>query len=293
MKFRYAEQKIMTSQSLIKVSMKVSISLLILGLWFLMVISVPFLDLHPDEVVLENILLFGEQQNLSESGSPGLGFLGYDDLGRPLFDRLMVGAYTSFMVTFGVIIVSMLVGTGIGVISGYVGGHWDHFMTRIIDIFMAFPGILLAIALSGLMGPGITNVIIALSIVGWVGYARLSRAQVMAIKQREHVQSAKALGASHTRIIVLHILPLIVAPLLIEFTFGIASVVIAEAGLSFLGLGVQAPQASWGSMIRDGTQYLLMAPHMVLVPGIALMLVVLAVNMLGDAVRDKLDVKSH
>ncbi len=275
-------------------SIKVSISLLVLGLWLLMVLSVPFLDLHPDDIALENILLSGGQQNLSESGlSSGSGFLGYDDLGRPLFDRLLVGAYTSFMVTFGVIFVSLLIGTSIGVISAYAGGHWDHFMTRVIDIFMAFPGILLAIALSGLMGPGITNVIIALSIVGWVGYARLSRAQVMAIKQREHVQSAKALGASHTRIIVVHILPLIVAPLLIEFTFGIASVVIAEAGLSFLGLGVQAPEASWGSMIRDGTQYLLMAPHMVLVPGIALMLVVLAVNMLGDAVRDKLDVKSH
>jgi len=143
------------------------------------------------------------------------------------------------------------------------------------------------------MGPGITNVIIALSVVSWVGYARLSRAQVMSIKQREHVQAAQALGASHSRIIILHILPLIVAPLIIEFTFGIASVVIAEAGLSFLGLGVQAPEASWGSMIRDGTQYLLMAPHMVLVPGISLMLVVLAVNMLGDAIRDKLDVKSN
>ncbi|MCU7818205.1 MAG: ABC transporter permease [gamma proteobacterium symbiont of Lucinoma myriamae] len=263
-------------------SLKIKLSLFILGLWLLMVLLVPVLDLHPNDIVLEKILLTSDVQS----------FFGYDDLGRPLFDRLMVGAYTSFVITFGVIFVSLLVGTTIGVISGYVGGHWDHFIVRIIDIFLAFPGILLAIALSGLMGPGITNVIIALSVVSWVGYARLSRAQVMAIKQREHVQSAQALGASHGRIILFHILPLIVAPLIIEFTFGIASVVIAEAGLSFLGLGVQAPEASWGSMIRDGTQYLLMAPHMVLVPGISLMLVVLAVNMLGDAVRDKLDVKS-
>ena len=246
-----------------------------------MVLLVPVLDLHPNDIVLEKILLSSDAQS----------FLGYDDLGRPLFDRLMVGAYTSFIITFGVIIVSLIVGTSIGVISAYVGGHWDHLVVRIIDIFLAFPGILLAIALSGLMGPGITNVIIALSVVSWVGYARLSRAQVMAIKQREHVQSALALGASHRRIILFHILPLIVAPLIIEFTFGIASVIIAEAGLSFLGLGVQAPDASWGSMIRDGTQYLLMAPHTVLVPGIALMLVVLAVNILGDALRDKLDVK--
>lgn len=262
---------------------KVYFSLLVLGLWLLTVLLVPVLDLQPDVIVLEKILHGADQHSV----------FGYDDLGRPLFDRLLIGAYTSFIVAFAVIIVSLLLGTGIGVISGYVGGYWDHLIVRIIDIFLAFPGILLAIALSGLMGPGITNVIIALSIVSWVGYARLSRAQVMAVKQREHVQSAQALGASHGRIIVFHILPLIVAPLIIEFTFGIASIVIAEAGLSFLGLGVQAPEASWGSMIRDGSQYLLMAPHMVLVPGVALMLVVLAVNMLGDAVRDKLDVKGR
>ncbi|WP_198264512.1 ABC transporter permease [sulfur-oxidizing endosymbiont of Gigantopelta aegis] len=262
--------------------MKLYFSLGILGLWLLMVISVPFMNLQPNEIALEKILQMGDSTS----------FLGYDDLGRSIIDRLLTGAYTSFLVTFGVIFISLLLGTAIGVISGYVGGHWDHFIIRVIDIFMAFPGILLAIALAGLMGPGISNVIIALSVVGWVGYARLSRAQVMAIKQREHVQSAKALGASHARIIGFHILPLIVAPLIIEFTFGIASVVIAEAGLSFLGLGVQAPEASWGSMIRDGSQYLLMAPHMVLAPGLALMLVVLAVNLLGDAVRDKLDVKS-
>ena len=262
-------------------SVKVAISLLILFLWLLMVILVPVLELNPNDIVLEKILRISDQQSI----------LGYDDLGRPLFDRLMVGAYTSFIVAFGVISVSMLIGTAIGVLSGYIGGHWDHLTVRIIDVFLAFPGILLAIALSGLMGPGITNVIIALSVVSWVGFARLSRAQVMSIKQSEHVQSAQALGASHGRIIMLHILPLIVAPLLIEFTFGIASIVIAEAGLSFLGLGVQAPEASWGSMIRDGSQYLLMAPHMVLVPGIALMLVVLSVNLLGDAIRDKLDVK--
>ena len=263
--------------------MKTYFSLSILLSWLLMVLLAPFLNLQPNEIFLEKILLSSDQQSL----------LGYDDLGRPLFDRLLIGAYTSFTVAFGVVFVSLFVGTSIGVISGYVGGGWDHLVVRVIDIFMAFPGILLAIALAGLMGPGITNVIIALSIVSWVGYARLSRAQVMSIKQREHVQSAQALGASHWRIMIFHILPLIVAPLLIEFTFGIASIIIAEAGLSFLGLGVQAPQASWGSMIRDGSQYLLMAPHMVLVPGLALMLVVLSINMLGDAVRDKLDVKSR
>lgn len=261
--------------------LKLTISASILLAWLVAVFASPWLALQPNAIHLEKILL----------ASDNVSLLGYDDLGRPLFDRLMIGAQTSFMVAIGVVMISTLLGTAIGTLSGYVGGRLDHFFSRLIDVFLAFPGILLAIALSGLMQPGISNVIIALSMVSWVGYARLSRAQVMALKQREHVLSAKALGASHWRIVVHHILPLIVAPLLVEFTFGIASVVIAEAGLSFLGLGVQAPDASWGSMIRDGSQYMLMAPHMVLVPGMSLMLVILVVNLLGDSLRDKLDIK--
>jgi peptide/nickel transport system permease protein len=142
-----------------------------------------------------------------------------------------------------------------------------------------------------LLGPGIDNVVIALTTVGWVGYARLSRAQVLSLKHREHVQAAEALGNSKWRIIRKHLLPLMAAPLIIEATFGIAAVVIAEAGLSFLGLGVQPPQASWGAMIRDGTRYMLVAPHMVLAPGVALFAVVLSVNLLGDRLRDKLDIR--
>jgi peptide/nickel transport system permease protein len=164
-------------------------------------------------------------------------------------------------------------------------------VVQIIDIFLAFPGILLAIALAGIMGPGIENVVIALSTVGWVGYARLTRAQVLSVKQREHIQAAVALGSSSRTIFYKHLLPLILAPIIIDASFGIAGIVIAEAGLSFLGLGVQPPEASWGSMIRDGARYLLVAPHMVLVPGIALMLVVLAVNLMGDRLRDYFDVR--
>ena len=141
------------------------------------------------------------------------------------------------------------------------------------------------------MGPGIENVVIALSVVGWVGYARLARAQVLSVKQREHIQAAVALGTGSLTIFYKHILPLILAPIIIEASFGIASVVIAEAGLSFLGLGVQPPEASWGSMIRDGARYLLVAPHMVFVPGMMLMLVVLSVNLLGDRLRDYFDVR--
>ncbi len=154
---------------------------------------------------------------------------------------------------------------------------------------MAFPGILLAIALASILGPGLNNLVIALSVVGWVGYARLARAQILSLKTREHVLAAKALGVGESTIILRHLLPLAAAPLLVEATFGVASVVVAEAGLSFLGLGMQPPDASWGSMIRDGARYMLVAPHLVAVPGLAIFVVVLAVNIVGDRLRDAWD----
>jgi len=257
--------------------------LAVIVLWALVALTASFLPLTPDQITLEYILL-----------PPGSElWLGADDLGRSLAERTLAGAQTSFIVALWVVLVSTVVGTAIGTFSGYLGGRWDLLMVRIIDIFLAFPGILLAIALAGILGPGIENVVIALSVVGWVGYARLARAQVLSLKHREHVQAAIALGAGTGRIVFRHLLPLLMAPLIVEASFGIAGIVIAEAGLSFLGLGVQPPEASWGSMIRDGARYLLVAPHMVLVPGIALMLVVLSVNLLGDRLRDKLDVRNR
>lgn len=255
----------------------------IIALWAFMALFGGWLGLTPDLIQLPKIL----QAPSMES------WFGYDDLGRPLFDRMVAGAQTSFLVAIVVVAASLVIGTSIGAVSAYVGGWWDHVIVRIIDIFLAFPGILLAIALAGLLGPGINNVIIALSVVGWVGFARLARAQVLSIKHREHVEAARALGTRPPMIIFRHILPLIMAPLIVEATFAVAGAVISEAGLSFLGLGVQPPQASWGSIIRDGARYLLVAPHMVLVPGVMLMLVVLAVNLLGDQLRDWLDVRAR
>ena len=241
------------------------------------------LGLTPNQIELSKIL-----------AEPGQGaWLGFDDLGRPVWDRLVAGARTSFLVALWVVTVSAVIGTLIGTLSAYLGGWWDQFIVLIIDIFLAFPGILLAIVLAGLLGPGLSNVVIALSAVGWVGFARLARAQALTLRQREHVQAAVALGARSPRILTRHILPLLMAPLIVEGTFAVAATVIAEAGLSFLGLGVQPPESSWGSMIRDGARYLLVAPHMVLAPGVALMLVVLAVNVLGDQLRDRLDVRSR
>jgi peptide/nickel transport system permease protein len=255
----------------------------ILILWLLLAIVGPWLPLQPNYIILPNIL----------QPPSTIAWLGYDDLGRPLLDRLIMGARTSFFVAGGVILVSLSIGTLIGMISGWLGGYMDLIIVQLMNIFLAFPGILLAIALSGLLGPGIENVVFALSVVGWVGFARLARAQTLSLKRREHVLAAIALGAKIPRILWHHVLPLLVAPLIIEATFGVAGIVIAEAGLSFLGLGVQPPTASWGSMIRDGTRYMLVAPHIVLAPGLALLLVVLSVNLLGDRLRDKLDVKGN
>jgi len=255
----------------------------VIVLWTLVSLTASILPLTPDKIALEHILM--------PPGSELL--LGADDLGRSLAARVLAGAQTSFIVALWVVLVSTVLGTCIGAFSGYLGGRVDLLVVRIIDIFLAFPGILLAIALAGILGPGIENVVIALSVVGWVGYARLARAQVLSLKHREHVQAAIALGAGTGRIVFRHLLPLLMAPLIVEASFGVAGIVIAEAGLSFLGLGVQPPEASWGSMIRDGARYLLVAPHMVLVPGVSLMLVVLSVNLLGDRLRDKLDVHNR
>ena len=259
------------------------IPLSIILLWALLATLGSSLSLAPNSIKLSNILVSGTTQT----------WLGFDDLGRPIFDRLIVGAQTSFFVAFSVVAISLLVGSCLGTASAYFGGWIDLAFTRVIDIFLAFPGILLAISLAGIMGPGIDNVVIALSVVGWVGYARLARAQVLSVKEWDHVLAAIAMGVSPVRIIMCHLLPLISAPLIVEASFGIAGVVIGEAGLSFLGLGVQPPSASWGSMIRDGTRYMLVAPHMVIAPGLALMTVVLSINLFGDWLRDWLDVRNQ
>lgn len=259
--------------------------ILILALWALAALGAPLLPLAPNTIDLERILL-------PPGVSPGAGGpLGTDDLGRPVLDRLLLGARTSLLVGLGVVAVSALIGALIGGLAGLLGGWLDLLIVRLIDVFLAFPGILLAIALAGLLGPGLGNVVIALAAVGWVGYARLARAQVLSLRQRDHVLAARALGARGPRLLLRHLLPLALAPLVVEATFGIAGAVLAEAGLSFLGLGVQPPAASWGSMIRDGVAVMLVAPHLVLAPGLAIALVVLAVNLLGDRLRDRLDVR--
>ncbi|MEA1050369.1 ABC transporter permease [Lamprobacter modestohalophilus] len=254
----------------------------ILVVWAVAALMGPSLPLAPNQIDLPRIL----------EGPTLLQPLGTDDLGRPVLDRLIVGSRTSFLVAIGVVALSLVLGVTVGGIAGYVGGWLDLVTVRLIDVFLAFPGILLAIALAAVLGPGLGNLIIALSAVGWVGFARLTRAQILSLRGRDHVLAARALAVPPQRILIRHLLPLAAAPLVVEATFGIASVVVAEAGLSFLGLGIQPPAASWGSMIRDGVAYMLVSPHLVLAPGLALLMVVLAVNLAGDGLRDWLDVRA-
>lgn len=217
--------------------------------------------------------------------------LGQDKLGRDNLSRIIYGSRISIFVGLVVVSISLLIGTFIGSIAGYNGGWIDELFMRIVDILLAFPGILLAIALTAVLGPSLKNVILALCMTGWVSYARIVRGQILTVKEREYIVAARALGAGPIRIISIHVLPNILSPLIVEATFGMAGAILAEASLSFLGLGAQPPAPSWGSMLNDGRQFLLVAHYMTTFPGLAIMLVVLAFNFLGDGLRDALDVR--
>jgi peptide/nickel transport system permease protein len=227
-------------------------------------------------------------------GPSHVHWFGTDELGRDIFSRIIFGARISMLVGTCVVLASLALGLIIGSVAGYYGGLIDRFVNVVLmNAFLSFPGILLAIAFVAFRGPGIFNLVLALSLGGWIGPTRLVRGQVLAAREREFVEAARALGASDLRIIVRHILPNIIQPVVVQAAIGMAGAILAEATMSFLGLGVPPPTASWGSMLNDGRAHLFDSPHLVIFSALAVMLAVLSFNFIGDALRDYLDPRSR
>ena len=217
--------------------------------------------------------------------------LGLDELGRDVLARILAGARISFFVGLVVVGISAGIGTAIGAIAGYLGGAVDDIISRVIDTLLAFPGLLLAIAIVAVLGPSLLNVLLALTLIGWVGYARLVRGQALRAREFEYIQAARALGAGSGRILWRHIVPAAMPTVVVQATLGMAGTIVGEASLSFLGLGVQPPTPSWGTMLNGGRAHLLDAPHLTIFPGLAIALLVLGFNFLGDGLRNRLDPK--
>jgi peptide/nickel transport system permease protein len=221
-------------------------------------------------------------------------FFGTDELGRDILSRIIWGARISMFVGSSVVAGSLFLGLIVGSLAGYYGGRVDRIVNIVLmNAFLSFPGILIAIAFVAFRGAGIFNLVLALSLGGWVGYARLVRAQVLTVREKEYVEAARALGATDLRILLRHVLPNIIQPVIVQAAIGMAGAILAEATMSFLGLGVPPPTASWGSMLNDGRSHLFDAPHLVLFPAVTVMLAVLAFNFIGDALRDVLDPRSR
>lgn len=217
--------------------------------------------------------------------------LGTDHLGRCILSRLIYGTRVSLSTAMLVLSTIMLISIPVGTISGYIGGKVDNIIMRVIDILLAFPSLILALVIAGLLGPSLINVMIALASVWWVGYARIIRGMVLSVKEKEYVLAARACGTSGFGIIARHILPNILSPVIVLATLDMGKLILAISGLSFLGLGAQPPTPEWGAMLNDGKTYMLVAPNLMLFPGLTIMIVTLAFNLIGDGLRDAFDPK--
>lgn len=227
---------------------------------------------------------------LLQPGGPFL--LGTDHLGRCILSRLVHGTRLSLGTSFMVLIMIMTVGVALGTLAGYSGGRLDSIIVGVIDVLLAFPGLILALAIAGMLGPGLSNVMMAIAAVHWVGYARIIRGMVISLREKEYVLAARAGGATPAAIVRRHILPNVLSPLIVLATLDMGSIILIISGLSFLGLGAQPPAAEWGAMLNDGRPYLQIAPWLMLFPGLAIFTVVLAFNLMGDGLRDIFDPRS-
>nr|PZM93297.1 MAG: peptide ABC transporter permease [Pseudomonadota bacterium] len=256
------------------------IGLAIVAVLVLVAILAPWLSPHdPRAVALDRELL------PPSAAHP----LGTAENGVDVLSHVLWGARISLSVGVLATLISAVVGTLLGAWAGMVGGLVDEALMRVVDVLLAFPGILLAIFITAVLGPSLANVILALCATGWTGYARLARAMVLSLREREFVLAARAMGATEARILFRHLLPNLLGPVVVQATFGIPGAMLAEASLSFLGLGVPPGTPSWGALVDQGTQYLLVAPHVAMAPGLAIALSVLGFNLLGDGLRDRLD----
>jgi peptide/nickel transport system permease protein len=258
---------------------------LVLVIFLLCAILAPWLaPHHPSQLNLSARLLAPSASH----------WFGTDELGRDVFSRTLYGARVSLTVATAVVSLSLALGLTLGMLAGFYGGVTDTVVNLYLgNAFLALPGILLAVTLVAFLGPSLANLILALALAGWVNYARLVRAQVMSVKEREYVQAARSLGASDLHLMVRHILPNILQPLLVQAAVGMAAAVLAEATLSFLGLGVQPPTPTWGAMLNDARSHLFESPYLMFFPAIALALCVFSFNLIGDGLRDYLDPRSR
>jgi peptide/nickel transport system permease protein len=258
---------------------------LLLAAFVAMAVFCPWLSTHAPAAMDLNVRLIPPSRE---------HLFGTDELGRDIFARTLYGARISLSVAAAVVALSLAVGLVLGGIAGFFGGVADTAINvYLTNAFLALPGILIAVAVVAFLGPSVPNLIVALALSGWTAYARLVRAQVIGMKEREFVQAARALGATEVRLLTRHILPNILQPLLVQAAVGMAAAVLAEATLSFLGLGVQPPTATWGAMLNDARSHLFDAPHLVIFPAAAVMLCVLAFNFVGDGLRDWLDPRNR
>ena len=261
------------------------VALIVIVLAVIAALTAPWLPLSDPDAV-------DTPSRLKAPGTTGHP-LGTDEFGRDLLSRLVWGARVSLIAGVGTAAAAMLMGVSLGLVAGYYRGWPETLIMRFTDILMAFPFILLAIAIVAGLGPGLRNAMIAIAIVGFPIYARLVRSVVLSVREREFVEAARALGSPDRLILARHVVPHLLSPVVVAFSLDVGAKILVTAGLSFLGLGTQPPTADWGSMLATGRQFVILSPHVVLLPGFAIFVIVLALNLVGDAVRDILDPRTR